>query len=621
MATKPPDIHTLREQWSAAWPAALEAWSKFTRLRPPLLCLTDREAQAEGLTGSFAMIRLVDQAIVVSLPEVMKSRVHDFALEVLAHEIGHHVLAPANLTDHARMIARMRKGLPTLEMHAPMVANLYTDLLINDRLQRSAGLRMSVVYQMLAEGGSSGEVWKLYLRIYEMLWSLQRGSLGARFQDDVLEGDAQLGARLIRSYANDWMQGAGKFAALLLPHLLKDKISADYFKRWLDTGNAASGGVPDGLSDVEDGEGDIIHPAQDPFLTDFDDDLDEDTEAGSKPPPLPLKATKQNSGQARQPFEYGEILRAAGVNLSDHDIAVRYYREQALPHLVKFPTRSAPESTDPIPEGLETWDFGEPLENLDVFQSIMRSPKLIPGVTTVQRVWGTEVGKAPEKIPIDLDLYVDSSGSMPDPQRFISYLTLAGAIMALSALRVGARVQATLWSGKNQFTTTGGFVRDESAILKVLTGYYGGATQFPIHVLRETYAMRPRDARPAHILHISDEGISTMFEKDEQGGDGWDIAARALAVAKGGGSMVLNLVENWRTVSGWGNSHQMIQQAEAQQGWLVARVSTWEDLVAYAKEFSRKNYGDAPPKMPLRSRAPARASASKRTTPPPLPPT
>ena len=35
-----------------------------------------------------------------------------FPVEVLAHEIGHHVLAPATLTDHGRMIARMRWALP-----------------------------------------------------------------------------------------------------------------------------------------------------------------------------------------------------------------------------------------------------------------------------------------------------------------------------------------------------------------------------------------------------------------------------------------------------------------------------------------------------------------------------
>ena len=31
----------------------------------------------------------------------------------------------------------MRRALPTLEQHAPMVANLYTDLFINDRLPRA----------------------------------------------------------------------------------------------------------------------------------------------------------------------------------------------------------------------------------------------------------------------------------------------------------------------------------------------------------------------------------------------------------------------------------------------------------------------------------------------------
>src|SRR6185436_17115547 len=131
----------------------------------PALCLSDEEAAGEGLGVSFAMIRLVDQAIVVSLPAVARSALDAYPLEVLAHEIGHHVLAPATLTDHARMIARMRWALPTAERLAPTVANLYTDLLINDRLQRSAGLRLADVYRTLAEReGSGGAVWAIYTR-------------------------------------------------------------------------------------------------------------------------------------------------------------------------------------------------------------------------------------------------------------------------------------------------------------------------------------------------------------------------------------------------------------------------------------------------------------------------
>src|SRR5689334_359844 len=141
-----------------------------------MLCLTDDEARHEGLTGSFAMIRLQDQSIVVSLREVVACGVERLPVEVLAHEIGHHVLAPATLTDHARVIARMRWALPTVEQHAPMVANLYTDLLINDRLQRSAGLSLAEVYRKLAARfGERGAVWTLYMRMYEILWSVPRG--------------------------------------------------------------------------------------------------------------------------------------------------------------------------------------------------------------------------------------------------------------------------------------------------------------------------------------------------------------------------------------------------------------------------------------------------------------
>ena len=592
----PNRLETLRRDWEAVWPKALVVWSKFTRLRPPTLCLTDKAAQEEGLSGSFAMIRLQDQAIVVSLPAVVACGVEQFALEVLAHEIGHHVLAPATLTEHARMIARMRWALPTVEQHAPMVANLYTDLLINDRLQRSAALRLADIYRELGTQSKAGAVWTLYTRIYEILWSLQRGALGGGKTDDRLEGDAWLGARLVRSYAREWLDGSGRFAALLLPHLLEDQRSADAIEKWLDTRNAAAGGSPTGLVEEEAGEREgAIHPAQDPDLAEGPESAEgKDTVTkGAEAPPAETPKNVSARGQAREPFQYGEILRAAGVNLSDHDVAVRYYRERARPHLIPFPSRETPESTDPIPEGLEPWDFGHPLDAADWLQTVLQSPRVIPGLTTVQRVWGTAEGHLPQRVPLDLDLYVDSSGSMPNPQRLTSYLTLAGAILCLSALRAGARVQATLWSGKSQVTSTDGFVRDEDAILRVLTGYYGGATAFPIHTLRDTYASRRPDARPVHILVISDDGVSTLFDQDERGNSGWDVSASALQRAGGGGTFVLNLPEQWEQKGGMWTSLTAIRRARDEQGWQVHRVATWEELVEFARKFSRLRYGRA----------------------------
>jgi len=588
--TAPASTTRLRERWEAAWPEALAAWSRFTRLRPPTLCLSADDARREGLTGSFAMIRLRDQAVVVSLPQVAASGVEAYAVEVLAHEIGHHVLAPATLTDHVCMIARMRRGLPTLERHAPTVANLYTDLLINDRLQRGAGLRMAGVYHALAAShpGAGGAVWALYMRIYELLWSLERGSLGGGPTDDRLEGDAWLGARLVRSYARDWLDGSGRFASLLLPHLLEDETSAAIIETLLDTRAAAAGSNPPGVVDEDPGEaGGAVHPAADAELA----GLPGDDGGAPAAPPLEAERNLPGRGQAREPFQYGEILRGAGLDITDHEAAVRYYRERALPHLVPFPGRPAPRAGDPLPEGLEPWELGDPLDAADWLQSVLLSPHVIPGMTTVQRVWGSTEAQEPARVPLDLDLYVDSSGSMPNPQHFTSYPALAGAILCLSALRAGARVQATLWSGARQFTTTRGFVRDEHEILGVLTGYFGGGTAFPIHLLRDTYQSRRADARPAHVLVISDDGVSTMFDTDERGDDGWAVAAAALARAGGGGSFVLNLSDGWE--SSPHGPFAAIRRARDEQGWAVHRVASLEELVAFARWFSRLRYGGA----------------------------
>lgn len=593
LSSSSPKPLPLLDRWRAAWPEALDAWSKFTRLRDARLCASKVEATREGLTGSFAMIRLVDQSVVIDLETVHAIGLDDYAVEILAHEVGHHVLAPGSATDQFRLLARIRRALPTLERHAPMIANLYTDLFINDRLQRQAGLRMADIYRLLAKTAEKSKeqkqagVWTVYMRIYENLWKLDKGSLGSNSVDEHLDTDAWLGARLIRVYANDWMHGAGKFATLLLPYLVDDLEAQKTLSYLQDTKDAASGCEPYGAQEIEEDEIDgAIHPVHDKRISGLDED------SASEPAEAPAS---RSEGQSREPYEYGEILKAAGIKLSDHEIAIRYYRERALPHLVPFPTRLIPASPEPQLEGLEPWEIGDPIDEIDWLQTVMQSPRPIPGLTTVRRMYGQEPGVAREHTPVDLDMYIDSSGSMPNPQVQTSYLTLAGAIIALSALRAGASVQVTLWSGKNQSMHTRGFVRDEDNILKVLTGFYGGATCFPIPILRETFKTARK--RPTHILMISDDGINTMFDKDEQGNSGWDVSARALANGGAGGTMALNLASDWEAATTRQWVHQAyadLKKARREQGWEIHAVSRFEDLVEFARTFSRRHYAAQP---------------------------
>src|SRR5687768_8081152 len=101
------ELSELQSAWSAAWPSALAQWSRFVQLHEPRWCLTRDEERREKLSGSFAMIRLVDHSVVISLRQVQDLKLQSFAAEVLAHEIGHHVYCPADLTDNARLLARV----------------------------------------------------------------------------------------------------------------------------------------------------------------------------------------------------------------------------------------------------------------------------------------------------------------------------------------------------------------------------------------------------------------------------------------------------------------------------------------------------------------------------------
>jgi hypothetical protein len=587
----------LAQRWAAEWPSALAAWSSYTQLSSPTFLEKVAEARREHMQGEIAAIRLQDQKVMVNAKTIRQLGLEEHALAIMAHEIGHHVYVPGNLTDNARMLAamgRMLVGLPSQAVH--LCANLYGDLLINDRLQRRAGVDIAAVYRALAarQQGTPTETWKVYARTYEHLWRLPAGSLVSAPSREELDADALLLSRIVRSFAGDWLKGARRFAAVMYRYLAEDeqaKRQQTFAELGLhDTrgagapppGQGAADAIPDGLASVD--------PSELEDADDFDGDVLDPLGEGKDEIPKPANTAPDREGkgkpgeQFRRPFEYGQLLKALGLNLEEHEVTTRYYRERALPHLLPFPSRRAPQVVEPLAEGYREWEASEPLDDLDVLGSLTRSPVLVPGVTTVQRVYGESPGTDPARTPVDLDIYVDCSGSMPNPAMDVSYLALAGTILTLSALRAGARVQATLWSGPGQFETTHGFVRDERRVLGVVTGYIAGSTAFPLHALRETYTARKPTDPAAHVVVISDDGVTTMLQRDEEGTPGAAVCTAALERARGGGTLVLNIPgRSWPG-----------QSALEELGFRVHRVTQWDELVAFARAFVRETYGDAP---------------------------
>jgi hypothetical protein len=580
----------LIETWRRQWPAALADWSAYTLLRDPEFLNANAALKGAGMADQIAAIRLADNQVLVNVKSCLKRGLGPHGRQILAHEIGHHVYVPGNRADHARSLAAilpMLQGLPTATGH--MVANLYADLHINDRLQRRAGLDMAAVYRALLtssdqpDNATESQVWRVYMRTYELLWRLAPGTLTRGPLDPEMEGDALLCSELVRTFSADWLRGARRFAAVLYRYLASDQshgLGPQFLGHGLDdlSGALPADGAPDGLAAVDDAE---LESGELPDLDAIGERLKKSLDQ------VPTGEGKGSPGkQFRTPYQYGQLLEALGARLPPAEVRARYYKERALAHLIPFPQRRAAQRSEPLAEGLQDWQPGDPLEELDVLNTLLQSPHVVPGVTTVQRVWGETPGADPARVAVDLDIYIDCSGSMPDPSVDVSYLALCAVILALSALRAGARVQATLWSSAGVFETTAGFIADEKRLLHVITGFVSGGTDFPIHVLRDTYQDRKPTDRPVHVVVISDDGVDTMLRQDEHGNDGKAVAKMALARARAGGSLVLNL--NYQPDQ-WPPGKVL-----SELGWGIHAVRDWQELVAFARAFVLQNYGDRP---------------------------
>ncbi|MFN7731190.1 MAG: hypothetical protein ACK5OB_04760 [Pirellula sp.] len=583
------EMTVIEKDWMAVWPDALADWSPFIQLHAPTWCYDEQDETREALTESFAMIRLKDHSIVISLRQVHGLGLAQFGPEILAHEVGHHVLCPGDLTDHARLLARVRRGLPTVESYAPYVCNLYADLLINDHLQRSCGRSLDQVYKALPSEAPSGNLWLLYMRMYEVLWNLDAETLTPHAVAPRVTQDALLGARLIRVYAKDWLQGAGRFACLCFPYVVQESERASQEKRvWCDTVQACNDGFPHGLTEIEEDEllGNI-HPAEDPMLTGLDPiEVGEVLENGTGHVES-SQSGRKSIKRFREPWEYAELLTAAGVQLGDREIAMRYYQERAIPFLIPFPIRYSAKSTDPLPEGIDLWELGSDLDRIDWHSTLLTSPSVIPGVTTRERAFGDNPGHEADKVPLDLYVGIDSSGSMRDPARTLSYPVLAGTVVSLSALRAGASVKAVLSGEPGKSISTDGFVRKTHDVLHTMVSYLGTGYAFGIHRLAETFHRNTRLTRPVHILIVSDIDMFTMMDETVSGRLGWDVARHAIQRCQGGATYVLQMPVH--THDPEDSIAEKIDWMKS-DGWSVCLVNSLEDLVQFARDFSRTLY-------------------------------
>src|SRR5262249_18470404 len=174
------------------------------------------------------------------------------------------------------------------------------------------------------------------------------------------------------------------------------------------------------------------------------------------------------------------IWRLPGAGSDDAtrvpEVMAAYYRREAERYLLRPPPQLVlGEATTPTT--LEEWDPGDALRDVDWPATLAQRG---PDFGAAQPLKRDRVAEAEgSEVPLwqpRVEIYLDVSGSMPDPRWHRNAMTLAAQILLTGAIRADGWVRAALYSGTP--VTFWEWCRSETELSRFLMHYIGGGTVF-----------------------------------------------------------------------------------------------------------------------------------------------
>ncbi len=550
------------ESLNQCWQTALKFWSAFPRSFPAPQLHTDPQQLLElNLSHDLARVHLRSGSVLLNGLRLKEAGLLTKLPLILVHEAGHLLFSPASLLVQRKSLEILQSHLPNAIPELPHLANLWQDLLINQRLYQTHQTDLISLIKALCPAQPT-PLWQWVLRGYEYLWHLEPGNLIVPSDDPCLEADASDLADLVDSFHKNDLSGLAGFAQLCKTYLDQES------RPWrLSEGTA--------------------WPSQQARPAQFKAGADKETTHSNAENPWSLELPKpvsisQHSQTAQNlhenPQHWQQFWAELGINISTRASTLIFYREKALPLLApwKIPMSGTP--TDRLPEGLKPWLLDAPVQEIAWVESLLNSPRVVPGLTTVKQRWSHEPEQASSAVK-RLDLYLDASGSLPDPFLEKAWMVLTGFVLALSALHQGWSVRVTLWSGTNEPIQTQPFSRNELAILTTLTHYLGGSTRFPLELFEKRYPKRSALLKPeaSYICLLSDQGLLDSLQAEQ----GLEVFKKTLKLSHGGGSLFLQ----WPSEA---PAHILFTPLQS-QGWSIHPIQTEKDIRSATQALFRSS--------------------------------
>lgn len=437
-----------------AWRAAQSHWSPALVMRPP--CCKEGPA--------IAWIDLRTREVHIDDKRLRQDAL-DASLEaLLAHELGHHLRYPGSLQAEARLRLLERKVIP---VPGSSFVNLFTDLLINEEIGPRYAPALAAVYRALAARDPVRDpVFAFYLTVYEELWQLDPGSLlgDAGWFTEAHPGhraDAQLLCQNLFALAPNVYTQFLYFLSVFSRYLaLPEDDAAPRFMVVMRCGPGEP--TPEDWARAlvpHRAEREAIEKAMKEGW--FGDDLGDS-----------LKELEGRVG--------GLPGMLDGAAAETTEIMAAWYRHEAERWLFR-PPKQRTWGDAIVPTTLDPWEVGDAPSAIDWVASL-RSGMPLALAELVQRMRVPEVeGYEAPMWQTRMEVYLDVSGSMPDPRLARNAMTLAAQVLAIAAVRAGGWVRALVYS--MQPVTFWTFSRSELELTRFLMHYVGGGTMFPFGVL------------------------------------------------------------------------------------------------------------------------------------------
>jgi hypothetical protein len=374
---------------------------------------------------------------------------------LLDHGITHYTFCPWDFHTHLMLYAEAKKVMGDKEL-AKQAANYFIDVIADTHCVKKRFTEIPELHRYLKKGVVEEVIASLYERIWGIDLGIPHSAGGGKGHEEVVR-------RLTRIPYLDrsrWPESIQKFARSLKPLLTIEQKEKETKG---GKGNSNPQGEHDlshySFEEIDQGLRDYAKKTMAlaefrEVVDDFSDDLKE-------------------AGYGME----GGMGRGRGAPI---DADVLFYMKLAENYSIPLKKVPLEEKGTLHPHSHSPWEVGSPFQDVDVWTSF---GKILPGVT---QIWKKKEGKGRGKIEGTPDclIAIDSSGSMINPRKSLSYAVLGAACAANAYLRNDSKVGVYNFSdapmgGKDILHYT----NRKEEIYRVLCKYFGGGTALDLEDL------------------------------------------------------------------------------------------------------------------------------------------